>query len=234
MTLKIALFENHLTPVEDDCFAIVQDKDVVTQIDLIKTMTGRGLSLTDTDCGRVVNELGHAIRDSLLEGKAIEMALMTITPVVKGTFINSDDVYDPERHTIEFKVKLGDSLDVDVSQIPVVKVKPTTKTPMILIAEDRFSDTTNQTLTPNGTLVIQGQDLKVNTEASDEGLFFKINNADTRAERYHHNTDSKLEVKVPASLTAGATCNLEIRKRYKGNKKLFVFTYNIDFIVAGA
>ncbi|TRX72505.1 DNA-binding domain-containing protein [Carboxylicivirga sp. M1479] len=234
MAIEFALFKNHLTQTEDDCFAIVQNRQVIYREGLINRMTGRGLALLDTEVDRVLKEEAYAIKDLLLQGMTVETPLVTITPVVKGAFENEDDVFDPERHSIEFNVKLGDNLKIDTSLIDVTKVKPSQKSPLILNVEDRFSDTANMQLTPNGTLVVQGIDLKVITENDDEGLYFKINSNEVKADKYFNNTDSKLEVKVPLSLEAGSTCQLEVRKRYKGNKKLYIFKYNVDFTVAGS
>jgi len=230
MGIDIALYPNYLTEDEKDCFAMIQNKQVLTQEKLIQRMTGRGLSLLDTDVKKVMEEEVIAMIDSLREGYAIETPLMTITPTIRGKFDHKEDVFDPARHSIEFIVKLGKAVEVDKDKIAVRKVKATVKTPMILKVEDHFTETFDERLMPGGTVSVRGIDLKVNETADDEGLYFKVNGTVLKVEKFFNNTDSHLQVKVPNAL-AGETCTLEVRKRYPRSKQLHNFIYEVGFLI---
>ncbi|TAJ12555.1 DUF4469 domain-containing protein [Marinilabiliaceae bacterium JC017] len=231
MELKYALYPNPLTLDPNDCRAIIQNRKIITWDELIKRKTSRGLTLTDTEVKSVMNEESHAIIEFLLDGYTIVTPLVTIKPTIRGKFNDSDDTFDPERHSIEFNAKLGKDLKLDTSNMKVQKVKATIKSPMILEVEDHFSETQNERITPNGTLNIRGVDLKLNTSAEDEGLYFKFDGTTQKAEKYFSNTNSSLLIKVPNILAEGSSCTLEVRKRYKDNKQLYKFVYDIDLLI---
>ncbi|TAJ03406.1 DUF4469 domain-containing protein [Marinilabiliaceae bacterium JC017] len=230
MGLLYALYPNSLTENPDDRRAVIQKKKVLTIDDLIKKMTGRGLTLTDTEALSVLNEESHAILDSLKQGYVVVTPLMTITPSIRGTFMGDDDEFDPSRHSIEFNVRLGNSLKFDTNEIELQKIKTPIKSPVILEVKDHFSETQNKCITPKGTLELRGIDLKVNTEVDDEGLFFHVNGTTLRADIYFNNTNTLLQVKVPAELT-GTNCQLEVRKRFRFNQKLYASIFDNEFII---
>lgn len=228
--IKYALFLNHLTDAEGDCMALVQERRTITLPMLMNEMTGRGKSLTDTQVMSVMNEFQHVVMEHLSQGDSISTDMFSIMPAIKGKFEDSNDSFDAKRHHVAFNMKLGKTWSVDTAQIELHKVATPIKTPMIISAEDRLSDTVDENVSPNGTLDLRGIDLKINEDAVDEGIFFVVNQTETRGTKYYTNTDKRLEVRVPV-LKAGDVCSLTIRKRYRNNKQLHVFTYDMPLNV---
>jgi hypothetical protein len=135
-----------------------------------------------------------------------------------------EEAFDPEKHEIKFNVNLGRGIEVDTNKIEMQKVPAPVKTPLVFSVFDRFSETTDSELSVNGTIEIIGKDLKVNTDAADEGVFFiDSNNAEVKASRFYSNTDKELQVRVPELLTGGY--KIEIRKRYGSAKKLYKHSF---------
>lgn len=229
--LKYSLFPNHLTSDDpDDCVAHIQERRIVTQQELISEMTGRGLSLTDTEIERVFNEFKHVLNKHLQEGHSINTDLFTIMLSIKGAFENDEEVFTHEKHSIRFNVNLGRGIETDTTLIKTQKVPAPVKSPLIFSVHDRISETTDSRLTINGTIDIFGTDLKVNHEVADEGIFFMSDKKATKADKIYQNSDKQLQVRVP-KLATGSTYTIEIRKRYRGNKQLYTHLYNTDLIV---
>ncbi len=228
--IKYSLFKNHLTQAEKDCVAFIQERRTITLPMIMGTMTGRGKSITDTQVLSVLNEFSHVVSEHLKQGDSISTDMFSIMPSIKGSFEDSEDSFDAARHTVSFNMKLGKTWKVDTSLIEMQKVAAPTKTPMIVSAEDRLSETMDESLSPKGTLDIRGIDLKINEGADDEGIFFLVDQTATKATKYYANTDKKVEVRIP-ELTSANTCSIEIRKRYGQSKQLYTFTYDVAFTI---
>ena len=79
--------------------------------------------------------------------------------------------------------------------------------------EDVASGTTNEVLTPGNMACLKGENLKINTEQADEGLYL-INNQGKVTEVTHiaRNMPAEVVFLVPGSLATGSY-RLEVRNR---------------------
>ncbi|MFA8299081.1 MAG: DNA-binding domain-containing protein [Hyphomicrobiales bacterium] len=230
MSIKYALYPNHLTEDPDDYVGVITERKSIDLEALVKYMTRRGTSLTDTEVEVVLKEQQYAIKELLMQGYTINLPTFKVGASMKGIYRGAEDCYDPKRHSVEYNVTLGKALSIDTSQLKIEKTKPNEKAPEVMGIFDRFSGTKDDKITPKGSLDIKGYSLKIHTEVEDEGVFFICGETKTRAEVFFNNTDSILELKVPDSLVAGKYY-IEVRKRFIRCKKLTKCRYDQEFIV---
>jgi len=190
--------------------ARVQDLKTVGIKELTARITGRGMSLTDTEVQAVLNELSYAINEELQAGNAVSTPFVRIQPSIGGIFANKDDVFDASRHSIRLNATPGGRIEVDTAKLPTKKVKAE-----VLLAEmdsvtDFVSQRTNDVMTRNGTVEIKGHNLKIDQSDPEQGVFIKNQGQETRVELYMLNKPSHIIFLVPNGAPGGEV-ELEIR-----------------------
>ncbi|KKQ49445.1 MAG: hypothetical protein US69_C0005G0003 [candidate division TM6 bacterium GW2011_GWF2_38_10] len=198
MTLKFALFENHLTSDPNDYMAVVQDLPSKTQEDVIDLMIGRGSTVTRAEALSVNEEYSAAIVQLLKEGYAINTPIFNLSPSIKGVFYGADQSFNPASHSVKINISAGPRLREVGSQVNVEKVKGASPKPDIEYLNDFGSDTRNEQLTPGNIARIRGSRLKYDAADLVQGIYLiDTNGAETKVTTVVHNKPSQLDFLVP-------------------------------------
>ena len=203
MPLKYVLVDNKLTPDPDDCTARTQDVRTVPYEEIITRMTGRGLTLTDTEVKSVFNEFEHLLVELLEDGCAVNTPFLKISPSIVGVFSNADDVFDPARHAVRLNASLGTGVAVDPRKVKLQKEKLATAQPEILSVKDYQTMQVNEVIKRGGTVEITGSDLKIYPEDLEQGIFIGNQGSEVRVTVYMMNKPSMLIFQVPQNVPGG-------------------------------
>ncbi|NJO92033.1 MAG: DUF4469 domain-containing protein, partial [Chloroflexia bacterium] len=164
------------TPDPDDCRPIVVNTQIFNVDDVVKQITGEGSILKVTESVAVSNALLRQIGLNLSQGIGFHCDYFDVSIDMRGVYINENDTYDSKRHTIYANLRAGKPWKENLAKAKVEKVTPDENKPGIVVLFDLKSKTANETLTPGGMAEIQGQLLKADTTADDEGIYFVLEN----------------------------------------------------------
>lgn len=224
--MKYFLSKNQMSQNKEEYVARVTQQETVSYEDIIKMTTRRGLSLTDTELTSAFNELTYTINDVLNSGRAVETPFVRYRPSLGGVFLNKDDTFDPNRHTIRINCLAGKSIKIDPQSMNFEKVKFTGTSPFIERVLDYSSLEENNSIKPGGTAEISGELLKIDTEDPEQGIFFTQNGTTTKVSVIIRNLPSDLIFNIPDALTPGQY-QLEIRnKTNRKDKTLKTFLFS--------
>jgi len=218
MSLKFALFENHLTSDPNDYMAVVQDVPAKTQDDVINLMIGRGSTVTKAEALSVFEEYGNAIEQLIKDGCSVNTPLFNLSPSVKGIFTGPDDSFNSARHTVKLNITPGTRLRVMSQQVSVERVKGVSPGPVPDSLDDLGTGTRNEQLTPGNIAQLRGSLLKFDTEDPAQGIFLIApDGSEFKAATIARNKPAQIDFLVPA-LSQGEY-RLEIRTViYKGKE----------------
>ncbi len=107
MSVKYALFENHLTSDPDDYMAKVQRLETKSIEDVIDAMISRGSTVTKAEALSVLEEYSAALEALLLDGHSINTPVFNLIPSIKGVFFGKDDPFDAARHQVRIRINPG-------------------------------------------------------------------------------------------------------------------------------
>ena len=230
MALKYVLVDNKLTPDPDDYTARTQDVRTITNDEIIARMTGRGLTLTDTEVKSVFNEFEHLLIELLEEGCAINTPFLKISPSIVGVFSNADDVFDPARHAVRLNASLGSSIVIDQRKMKLQKEKLSLVQPEILSVKDYQTLQMNEVIKRGSTVEITGSDLKIYPEDLEQGVFIGNQGSEVRVTTYMMNKPSMLIFQVPQNVPGG---EVYVRVKNKANtgKNIRIGTFSANLTV---
>ncbi len=231
MSLNYALFNSNITLGADDLIARVQNAETVEFPVIMKMLTRRGLTTTDTEAESVINELIHTINEVISSGKSVNTPFANYRLSIKGLFSHPDDLFDSNKHKVKVNCNAGKSIKIDYDTLKLEKVRPETAHPEI----DKFIDYTTQLedeqFIPGGSAEIKGELLKIDTADETQGLFFiAADSSETRVETYMRNKPSNIIFNIPAGMAAGIY-TLEIRNKSVGSVQLRKQKYNVELEV---
>jgi hypothetical protein len=213
MSLRYALFDNPFSPGSDEMTAKVMNIETVTFADVMKMLTRRGLTTTDTETESVIKELVYTINELISSGKAVNTPIANFRPSIKGLFMHPDERYDPAKHKVHINCTPGKDIEIDYKHLEFEKIRPDTAKPHVDLFIDYTTHTENHLITPGSTAEIKGELLKIEAEDPLQGVFFiASDDIETRADAYLHNKPSHLIFNVPASLSAGEY-RVEVRNK---------------------
>lgn len=218
--MKYALYLNNLTPDPNDFAARVVDAPTRTLKDLMDDIIHPGSGLTEGEVVMVISALERAIQKAIQRGENIDLSFLKSTITIQGVFNHKDETFNPNKHTLVLNWKPGASLYKQLEGITLEKVPAILKRPVLVAFNDLKSKTTDTVATPGRIGTIEGSDLKIDTEDTEQGLFF-INDksVETKVSIFSKNTGSGLHFEIPETLKAG-NYRIEVRNRYKGSKTL--------------
>lgn len=230
MALQYVLVDNKLTPDPDDCTARVQNVRTVLMEEIIARMTGRGLTLTDTEVTSVFTEFKHLLIEYLHEGCAISTPFVKIYPSIVGVFNNADDQFDPSRHTVKINASLGNDIVIDSTKIKVQKEKNTTVLPEIATIKDYQTMQVNEVMRRNGIIEIKGSDLKIYPEDLEQGVFIGNQGGEVRVTSYMMNKPSMIIFQVPQNVPGGEVY-VKVKNKVLNGKSLRIGSFNSNLTI---
>lgn len=219
MSIKYYLIENKLTAGDEDCAARTQDVKTVTYEEIRDRMTGRGMTLTDTEVSSVFNEMIHAINSYLQEGYAISTPFMRISPSIMGVFNSKEDTFDHNRHSIKLNASIGPDIKIDHRKIKPQKVNSLIQGPEIQQLKDYMSQETDTILSRNSTAEIIGSNLKIQQDDPEQGIFISNGSHEVRVSVYMHNKPSHIIFMVPQDAPGGQV-QVIVRNKVPKSKQL--------------
>jgi hypothetical protein len=221
MKIQYYLIENLMTPDPDDCRAQVTGYEVVTEKELIEFVTRKGSGVTTAEAKGNYEEFIGALDYFLKQGFGITTEFIIIQPVIQGVFINKDDKFDPHRHTIRYRSRLGKRYNRVTEDVKTEKHEIPVLTPLPLSLEDISSTTVNDTITPGGTAILHGQRLKFNQDDPQQGIFFVIpeREEEFRVNRILSHNASQVVFLIPSNMPSN-TYVLELRMLRPGNRHI--------------
>lgn len=180
---------------------------------------------------KVFNGITTNVSEHCQNGHGIRLEFMTSKPLIKGNLEEEQTKLNYPEQKVEFKLALGEKVDINYEKIKTQRIETTAHVVVIESAEDGVTETDGQYLTVNGTLIIEGLEVHVNEEKEDEGVFIlDSNGGEHRCDKLYVNTRSTIQARIP-KLAPGDRYEVEIRKRFNRNKKLFVSNYHKKFEV---
>ena len=214
MAVEYALYTNHLTE-EDNFSARIQNPRNKSIAKTIEQMTDEGSILTDVESNTVIHaffkHLAKGLKDN---GECLQSEYLNMSLSMKGVFDDENDTFDPTRHEIVLNITPGEFLTKVLGEIELKKIKaaPSVK-PLINKFYDVFSKTTTQMSVP-GMVELKGENLKVDEEAADEGVFLinKADSSETKVTDIHTNKPGTIQFVAPTGLGSG-TYEIEVRNR---------------------
>src|SRR5699024_10157343 len=123
MSIKYALYPNHLTADPNDHQAIVQDQTSRSIVDIIDIMIIRGSTVTKPDALSVIEPYEAAIEEVLTNGYRVNTPLMRISASIQGVFNDEFDSFDSSRHYVRLNVNPGSRINKIAGDTSVERVE---------------------------------------------------------------------------------------------------------------
>lgn len=219
--LQYSLVENLLTKVADDYMALVQPGGSYDKEAIVSQMLRRGTLLTRTDILAVLNGFEETIRDITRDGCTVNTPLFNTSFSISGVFEGAMDTFDPNRHKLNVNLARGTVMRDAEKWVDIEKTGTVTPQPQILEVKDSVSGQVNEVLTPGGVLEVWGNNIKIDGDNPECGLYFVPETGDSvKAQVIVQNKPSTLIVMIPA-LTVG-NWTLELATQFNGGKPLKV------------
>ena len=224
MSIKYALFENHLTTDPSDYAAQVQVTDSVDLDAIAQRMIDQGSTVTKADILAVLEDVIKASEGYLLDGFRVNFGgLCDLYPRLRGVFDGITDSYDPARHRVDVGASPGIRVRNTVrDNATIEKVETIKKAPALLEYFDLASGEINGTVTAGTIGTINGHRLKFDSGAADEGVYFIAATGpavETKVTAIQKNKPGQLVFLVP-TLGPAATYYLEVRARFGNDLRI--------------
>lgn len=222
-TIKAYLYDNLLTPDPNDFTARVSSERSLSVADICHSAATRGgADVSDAAMSHAVKLFLKEMAYRLCDGFAVNTGYFTAVPVVRGVFLNPNETFDPQRHTLQFQFTQGELMRREIEDVEV-KIMGAAETGLYIgQVEDMKSRTVNEVLTPGFNLRVTGTKLRVVGDKPGVGIFFRetVTNTATKVDEADIviNNPSELMIIIPA-LPAG-TYQLEITTQYSTGNKL--------------
>lgn len=222
-TIKAYLYDNLLTPDPNDFTARVSSERSLSVADICHSAATRGgADVSDAAMSHAVELFLKEMAYRLCDGFAVNTGYFTAMPVVRGVFLNPNETFDPQRHTLQFQFTQGELMRREIENVEV-KIMGVAETGLYIgQVEDMKSRTVNEVLTPGFNLRVTGTKLRVVGDKPGVGIFFRetATNTATKVDEGDIvvNNPSELMIIIPA-LPAG-TYQLEITTQYSTGNKL--------------
>ena len=222
-TIKAYLYDNLLTPDPNDFVARVSSERSLSVADICHSAATRGgADVSDAAMSHAVELFLKEMAYRLCDGFAVNTGYFTAMPVVRGVFLNPNETFDPQRHTLQFQFTQGELMRREIEDVEV-KIMGVAETGLYIgQVEDMKSRTVNEVLTPGFNLRVTGTKLRVVGDKPGVGIFFRetVTNTATKVDEGDIvvNNPSELMIIIPA-LPAG-TYQLEITTQYSTGNKL--------------
>ena len=216
--LEYKLLDNKLTTDDlDDQVGKPVNVKVNREDDLVTAMSGEGSILKKTEIIAVWHNSWHRIAQMVARGEAYSDDFISLSFNISGVFIDKDDFYDPNRHTLAITARLKGNVARAVDSVILKKVDGSAVAPEIEEVYNWSTDTHNDQLTPDGVLEIKGDYLKVYDNLPGvEGVVFidQANGTEYLQDEFRTNEPKTLTMRVPV-LPVG---NYRIEVRNTGYK----------------
>lgn len=222
-TIKAYLYDNLLTPDPNDFVARVSSERSLSVADICHSAATRGgADVSDAAMSHAVELFLKEMAYRLCDGFAVNTGYFTAMPVVRGVFLNPNETFDPQRHTLQFQFTQGELMRREIEGVEV-KIMGVAETGLYIgQVEDMKSRTVNEVLTPGFNLRVTGTKLRVVGDKPGVGIFFRetVTNTATKVDEGDIvvNNPSELMIIIPA-LPAG-TYQLEVTTQYSTGNKL--------------
>ncbi|WP_279172924.1 DNA-binding domain-containing protein [Tannerella forsythia] len=222
-TIKAYLYDNLLTPDPNDFTARVSSERSLSVADICHSAATRGgADVSDAAMSHAVELFLKEMAYRLCDGFAVNTGYFTAVPVVRGVFLNPNETFDPQRHTLQFHFAQGELMRREIEDVEV-KIMGVAETGLYIgQVEDMKSRTVNEVLTPGFNLRVTGTKLRVVGDKPGVGIFFRetVTNTATKVDEADIvvNNPSELMIIIPA-LPAG-TYQLEVTTQYSTGNKL--------------
>lgn len=218
--LEYSLRPNRFTDDPDDQLANVEHSGTATFDDLITHITQEGGAIKESEARSNVLEFFKAMRFYLALGRTISLEFMNIRFTISGVFTDSSDSFDSNRHKLNLKVNAGSFLKEVLPNMKLSKVKATVTAITIDRVQDYMSKTNDTTLTAGGMVRLLGENLTIDTEDTEQGIYLIANdNTETKVEFLQLITGGELMFQTPAELAKG-TYTLEVRAKIRFQKEI--------------
>ncbi|PDP43979.1 DNA-binding domain-containing protein [Tannerella forsythia] len=221
-TIKAYLYDNLLTPDPNDFTARVSSERSLSVADICHSAATRGgADVSDAAMSHAVELFLKEMAYRLCDGFAVNTGYFTAVPVVRGVFLNPNETFDPQRHTLQFQFTQGELMRREIEDVEV-KIMGVAETGLYIgQVEDMKSRTVNEVLTPGFNLRVTGTKLRVVGDKPGVGIFFRetATNTATKVDEGDIvvNNPSELMIIIPA-LPAG-TYQLEVTTQYSMGKQ---------------
>ena len=221
-TIKAYLYDNLLTPDPNDFTARVSSERSLSVADICHSAATRGgADVSDAAMSHAVELFLKEMAYRLCDGVAVNTGYFTAMPVVRGVFLNPNETFDPQRHTLQFQFTQGELMRREIEDVEV-KIMGVAETGLYIgQVEDMKSRTVNEVLTPGFNLRVTGTKLRVVGDKPGVGIFFRetVTNTATKVDEGDIvvNNPSELMIIIPA-LPAG-TYQLEVTTQYSMGKQ---------------
>ena len=221
-TIKAYLYDNLLTPDPNDFTARVSSERSLSVADICHSAATRGgADVSDAAMSHAVKLFLKEMAYRLCDGFAVNTGYFTAVPVVRGVFLNPNETFDPQRHTLQFQFTQGELMRREIEDVEV-KIMGVAETGLYIgQVEDMKSRTVNEVLTPGFNLRVTGTKLRVVGDKPGVGIFFRetATNTATKVDEGDIviNNPSELMIIIPA-LPAG-TYQLEVTTQYSMGKQ---------------
>ena len=213
MALEFYLIPNLMTADPDDYMAVSRNAQSYGLESIYDDVTREGSTVTKAEALANFEAMVKSVLKKVQEGHAVVTPFFSITSAIGGVFNSEDEAFNKNKHKISIHLRPGVRFNGVTEQIPVKKVAPKERTPVLLHYYDNTSETQDEQITVNGGGRIVGTDLKFDADDVAQGIFF-VNTATGAATR----VDSQMLRNKPAELIflnppvlAAGTYRLEVR-----------------------
>lgn len=221
-TIKAYLYDNLLTPDPNDFVARVSSERSLSVADICHSAATRGgADVSDAAMSHAVELFLKEMAYRLCDGFAVNTGYFTAMPVVRGVFLNPNETFDPQRHTLQFQFTQGELMRREIENVEV-EIMGVAETGLYIgQVEDMKSRTVNEVLTPGFNLRVTGTKLRVVGDKPGVGIFFRetATNTATKVDEGDIviNNPSELMIIIPALPTG--TYQLEVTTQYSMGKQ---------------
>jgi len=217
--IKYAVVKSNLKTHAEGFVGRVVSGGTVTFERLVDIVAHSNTTVGKSDVLSVLEDYHAAIEDLVRDGQTVLTPHFVVHASIRGTFHSAVDTFDPLRHRIVARVRVGKRLRRAMRDVQVEKVRTTRPAPKPEVYLDTASGQENSVVTSGGGGRVEGHWLQCDQADPAQGVFF-VDAAGRafRVEQLIVNMPKQLAIIVPE--LAPGRYRLEVRAAIRDNPEL--------------
>ncbi len=231
MSIKYALYENHMTSDPDDFIAVPQGDEFVELSDIVRNIKESMPEISEDEIEKVLMAFFKSTSNYLKDGIRVNTPLVNLFVKMRGIYNHKNEVFTRGRHQALFGISGGMMLknlshDLLFEKVSADDPKPNPDTFM-----DLTTNYLNEVLTPSGMGILTGSRLKIDTKDEHQGIYFvSAHGNETKVRNISKNKPGELMFQIPIMDSGEYT--MDVRAMIPGSGEIKEGTLDYDLTVA--